>query len=52
MSDPVHVLIIRAGASGAAVAWSLAETKVHILWLGTLFPQGTQWFNMYSRILR
>jgi hypothetical protein len=27
MNDPVDVLIIGAGASGAAVAWSLAETK-------------------------
>src|ERR1700746_809211 len=33
MSDPVDVLIIGAGASGAAVAWSLAETKMHILCL-------------------
>ena len=32
MNDPVDVLIIGAGASGAAVAWSLAETKMHILW--------------------
>ena len=31
--DPVDVLIIGAGASGAAVAWSLAETKMHILCL-------------------
>src|SRR6266851_3351204 len=31
MNDPVDVLIIGAGASGAAVAWSLAETKMHIL---------------------
>ena len=30
---PVDVLIIGAGASGAAVAWSLAETKMHILCL-------------------
>jgi hypothetical protein len=29
--DPVDVLIIGAGASGAPVAWSLAETKMHIL---------------------
>ncbi len=33
MSDPVDVLIIGAGASGAAVAWSLAETKMHIVCL-------------------
>lgn len=33
MSTPVDVLIIGAGASGAAVAWSLAETKMHILCL-------------------
>ena len=32
-NDPVDVLIIGAGASGAAVAWSLAETKMHILCL-------------------
>ena len=29
----VDVLIVGAGASGAAVAWSLAETKMHILCL-------------------
>ena len=33
MSDPVDVLIVGAGASGAAVAWSRAETKMHILCL-------------------
>jgi choline dehydrogenase-like flavoprotein len=33
MTTPVGVLIIGAGASGAAVAWSLAETKMHILCL-------------------
>ena len=33
MTNPVDVLIIGAGASGAAVAWSLAETKMHILCL-------------------
>jgi choline dehydrogenase-like flavoprotein len=33
MNDPVDVLIIGAGASGAAVAWSLAETRMHILCL-------------------
>jgi choline dehydrogenase-like flavoprotein len=33
MNEPVDVLIIGAGASGAAVAWSLAETKMHILCL-------------------
>src|SRR4051812_1111311 len=32
-NDPVDVLIIGAGASGAAVAWSLADTKMHILCL-------------------
>jgi choline dehydrogenase-like flavoprotein len=31
MTTSVDVLIIGAGASGAAVAWSLAETKMHIL---------------------
>ena len=31
MTTPVDVLIIGAGASGAAVAWSLAETRMHIL---------------------
>ena len=31
--DPVDVLIVGAGASGAAVAWSLAETRMHILCL-------------------
>ena len=33
MNESVDVLIIGAGASGAAVAWSLAETKMHILCL-------------------
>src|SRR4029077_18107765 len=33
MNQPVDVLIIGAGASGAAVAWSLAETKMHIVCL-------------------
>src|SRR6266581_49723 len=40
MNDPVDVLIVGAGASGAAVAWSLAETKMHILCL----EQG-DWMN-------
>ena len=31
--DTVDVLIIGAGASGAAMAWSLAETKMHIVCL-------------------
>ena len=33
MNDPVDVLIIGSGASGAAVAWSLADTKMRILCL-------------------
>ena len=33
MADPVDVLIIGAGASGGAVAWSLAETRMRILCL-------------------
>ncbi len=33
MTDPVDVLIIGAGASGAAVAWSLLETRMRILCL-------------------
>ncbi len=33
MADTVDVLIIGAGASGAAVAWSLAETKMRIVCL-------------------
>jgi cation diffusion facilitator CzcD-associated flavoprotein CzcO len=32
-NEIVDVLIIGSGASGAAVAWSLAETKMHILCL-------------------
>ena len=32
-NDPVDVLIIGAGASGAAMAWSLADTKMRILCL-------------------
>ena len=31
--EPADVLIIGSGASGAAVAWSLAETKMRILCL-------------------
>ena len=31
--EPVDVLIIGAGASGAALAWSLAETRMNILCL-------------------
>ena len=31
--DPVDVLIIGAGASGAAIAWSLLETRMRILCL-------------------
>ena len=33
MNEPVDVLIIGAGASGAAFAWSIAETKMRILCL-------------------
>ena len=33
MNETVDVLIIGSGASGAAVAWSLAETRMHILCL-------------------
>lgn len=32
-NDPVDVLIVGAGASGAAVAWSLADTRMRILCL-------------------
>ena len=39
-NEPVDVLIIGSGASGAAVAWSLAETKMRILCL----EQG-DWMN-------
>jgi len=40
MNDTVDVLIIGAGASGAAVAWSLAETRMRIVCL----EQG-DWMN-------
>ncbi len=40
VNDPVDVLIIGAGASGAAMAWSLADTRMHILCL----EQG-DWMN-------
>jgi choline dehydrogenase-like flavoprotein len=33
MHDKVDVLIIGSGASGAAVAWSLADTRMRILCL-------------------
>jgi choline dehydrogenase-like flavoprotein len=46
----VDVLIIGAGASGAAVAWSLAETRMKILcleqgdWIkSSEFPNGRDW---------
>ncbi len=39
-NDPVDVLIIGAGASGAAVAWSLADTRMRIV----CFEQG-DWTN-------
>ena len=32
-NDPVDVLIIGAGASGAALAWTLAETRMRIVCL-------------------
>lgn len=38
--EPVDVLIVGAGASGAAIAWSLAETRMHIVCL----EQG-DWMN-------
>ena len=38
--DTVDVLIIGAGASGAAIAWSLAETRMRIV----CFEQG-DWMN-------
>lgn len=31
--EPVDVLIIGAGASGAAMSWSLADTRMHIVCL-------------------
>ena len=40
MADTVDVLIVGAGASGAAVAWSLAETRMRIVCL----EQG-DWMN-------
>lgn len=42
-NDVVDVLIVGAGASGAAVAWSLAETRMHIVCL----EQG-DWMNPAS----
>ena len=41
--DHVDVLVIGAGASGAAVAWSLAETKMKIVCL----EQG-DWVNPHE----
>src|SRR5262245_29235558 len=38
--EPVDVLIVGAGAAGAAVAWSLAETRMNVLCL----EQG-DWMN-------
>jgi choline dehydrogenase-like flavoprotein len=31
--EPVDVLIVGAGAAGAAMAWSLAETRMNIVCL-------------------
>ena len=45
MTAPVDVLIIGAGASGAAVAWSLAETKMHILSLEQGGWMKPSWFG-------
>ena len=42
--DTVDVLIIGAGASGAAIAWSLAETRMRIV----CFEQG-DWMDPRSR---
>ncbi len=39
-SDPVDVLIVGAGASGAALAWSLSETRMNVL----CFEQG-EWMD-------
>ena len=33
MADTVDVLIIGAGASGAALAWSLTETRMNVVCL-------------------
>jgi choline dehydrogenase-like flavoprotein len=49
--EPVDVLIVGAGASGAALAWSLADTRMNILCLeqgdwvdpGTYPTTGTDW---------
>ena len=35
--EPVDVLIIGAGASGAAVAYGLAETRMHIVCICLLY---------------
>ena len=42
--DTVDVLIIGAGASGAAIAWSLAETRMRIV----CFEQG-DWMQPRAR---
>ena len=44
MNDPVDVLIIGAGASGAAVAWSLADTKMHILCFSSSLITLSNWY--------
>ncbi len=55
-NEPVDVLIIGAGASGAAMAWSLADTRMHILcmeqgdWMNpSEYPStGMDWESRFS----
>jgi choline dehydrogenase-like flavoprotein len=46
MNETVDMLIIGAGASGAAVAWSLADTRMKILCLEHGLPD--QWSGLGS----
>ena len=50
--DPVDVLIIGAGASGAAIAWSLVETRMRILCLEQGPASARQGFPKPKRRLR
>ena len=42
-NEPVDVLIIGAGASGAAFAWSMADTRMKILCMEQRWSRRLRW---------